>query len=284
MPLDLPQLLDSLDLKAKQLQSLLPLDAPTIQALNFSVWTPFEIEIIATSNQMEGNSLTLQETELVLSKGVTISGKPLKDHLEAVNLKAAFDTVKKLASSPEPLSDHQILFLHSLVLSRIQDDWAGRYRSVPVRISGSNHVPPNPAKVPDLMKAWLTSARDSHPVIQAAHDHQTLVDIHPFADGNGRIARLIMNLALLKNGLPPVAIPSDSKSRLTYHEAVESSRLNPVHFQVFLAHLVDTTLDKYLSVLSEVTRENGSPLLGSLGTPVFAEAQTFSSTCSGETS
>ncbi len=239
--------------KQRRLQALRPLEPSQVRALEEKVIAVFDLEVIATSNQIEGNSLTVRETEMVISKGLTISGKPLKDHLEAVNLHAAFIYIKTLAKNDEPVVGRLIRELHQMVLSRISDEWAGIYRTVPVRISGAKHEPPHFLEVPTLMKEWENEKYDAalHPVQQAADIHARLVTIHPFVDGNGRTARLLMNLVLLRAGYPAIVIPSDSTSRLAYYDALEKTQIgeDSQAFREFIATATDVMLDRYLETL-----------------------------------
>lgn len=242
--------------KQKQLQALRPLEPSQVRALEEKVVAAFDLEVIATSNQIEGNSLTLRETEMVLSKGVTIAGKPLKDHLEAINLSAAFDYVKRLVKSSKPITGRVVRELHQMVLSRIADDWAGIYRTVPVRIAGAKHQPPHFLEVPRLMDEWeieiAAASLDLHPAQLAADVHEKFVTIHPFVDGNGRTARLLMNLVFLRAGYPAVVIPSDSASRLAYYDALEDTQTgaHPEAFREFIIAAADVMLDRYLATLA----------------------------------
>lgn len=241
--------------KQQRLQALRPLEPSQVRALEEKVIAAFDLEVIASSIQIEGNSLTLRETEMVLSKGITIAGKPLKDHLEAVNFSAAFDYVKSLVENSEPLTERLVRELHQMVLSRIADDWAGVYRTVPVRIAGSKHQPPNFLEVPRLMAEWETETAAAslalHPAHLAADVHEKFVTIHPFVDGNGRTARLLMNLAFLRAGYPAIVIPSDSTSRLAYYDALEDTQTGsrPEAFRDFIATAADVMLDRYLATL-----------------------------------
>ncbi len=150
-----------------------------------------------------------------------------------------------------------MLAIHSAVLTRLDDEWAGRYRNVPVRIVGSKHLPPNALKVPDLMDEWEQNAATAwtkqHPVLLAADLHSLLAGIHPFVDGNGRTSRLVMDLALLRHGWPLIVIPSDSALRLAYDEALEQTQTGekPEAFPDFMCQRVDAMLDRYLAVLGE---------------------------------
>lgn len=237
--------------KHQRLAALRPLSPESVASLA-AAW---DVRMVHESNAIEGNSLTLRETDLVLSKGVTVSGKPLKDHLEAVNLAKAWERVKELAKPGAALTERDLLDLHRIVLTSVEDSFAGSYRTGAVRISGSNHVPPNPVKVPDLMAAlFLELPGISDPVERAAKLHHGISHIHPFADGNGRCARLAMNFVLIAAGYPPVSIPMDL--RMDYYRALEAADAGD--FQAWLGFLttqLDKELDEWLSALEPISTE-----------------------------
>lgn len=213
---------EALTQKKAQLDHYRPL--PDALVRNLEEW--FRVELTYTSNALEGNTLTRRETALVVEKGLTVGGKSLREHLEAANHAHALDFVYNFATRlPSSITEKDILHIHDVILKGIDDDNAGYYRSVPVRISGSAVVLPNPRKVPDKMQdftAWLQTA-DLHPVALASEAHYALVTIHPFVDGNGRTARLLMNLILMMYGYPPAIIrPRD---RLAYIGALEKAQL-----------------------------------------------------------
>ena len=180
----------------------------------------FLIEYTYNSNAIEGNTLTLQETALVL-EGVTIDKKPLKDHLEAVGHKDAFLFVEKLARDLSPLTEHDIKQIHTLVLADRPED-RGLYRRIPVRISGAYHQPPEPVQIPGLIEKLLQEFSDNqmHPIERAALFHLKFEGIHPFVDGNGRTGRLIMNLSLMQEGYLPIDIKYTDRKR--YYDAFDS--------------------------------------------------------------
>lgn len=212
-----------LDPKKKRLDALRPLKPELIR--NLEEW--FRVELTYTSNAIEGNTLTRRETAVVLEKGLTVSGRSLREHLEAANHAKALDWIKELVSLPKhPIGEKEILSLHEMILKGVDDANAGRYRTVPVRISGSTVILPNPRKVPELMSAFsaqLKSNSASHPVEAAALAHYRLVTIHPFIDGNGRTARLLMNLLLMRRGYPPAFILP--RERLAYLAGLEKAHL-----------------------------------------------------------
>ncbi|TZF83252.1 Fic family protein [Pedobacter sp. BS3] len=214
-----------------------------------------ETEYTYESNRIEGNTLTLMETELVIHKGLTISGKPLKDHLEAINHTHALDFIKDLAKNKEPFTEPVLLDIHRLILRSINDQYAGKYRDVQVLISGSEFVPPQPFLVPKQMEDYFrfyNEQKDSlHPVELSAELHERLVTIHPFIDGNGRTARLIMNLILIRNGYPIAILKGDSETRLKYYKALETAQTggNKTDFILLVADTVKQALEKYLGIL-----------------------------------
>lgn len=176
----------------------------------------YKISLTYTSNAIEGNSLTESETKVVIEDGLTIGGKPLKDHLEALGHALAYDFIYNLANAKREISEGDILKLHHLFYEKIDEDNAGKYRKVPVFVSGTDYVFPAPDAVPALMKAFVENIagqrKKLHPIEFAAWLHNQFVNIHPFIDGNGRVARLLMNLALLQSGyvitiIPPVIRP-----------------------------------------------------------------------------
>ena len=233
--------------KYQRLAALRPLSPESVA----SIAAAWDLRMVYESNSIEGNSLTLRETDLVLSRGVTVSGKPLKDHLEAVNLAMAWKQVQQLAQPAAVLTERDLLDLHRIVLTRVEDNFAGTYRTGAVRIAGSNHIPPNPVKVPDLMEELFAEIQaTADPVERAAKLHYGIARIHPFADGNGRAARLAMNFILLAAGYPPVSIPTDL--RQPYYTALEAADSGDFPAWLdFLTRQLDHELDLWLDALEE---------------------------------
>jgi Fic family protein len=191
---------------------------------------------------------------VVIRRGLTVAGKPLKDHLEAKNHLEAFHLLQRLVSQQMPLDESVLLQLHAVILRGIEDEWAGRYRNVGVRISGSRHVPPNPLKVPTLMEelfAWYPTQTSIHPVELAADLHLRLAQIHPFIDGNGRVCRLVMNLHLMQRGYPLTIIRAANTQRAEYYQALANSdeSSDPAAFRTFIAARVLESLQRYTEVL-----------------------------------
>ena len=203
-------------LKAR-LDALRPLTSASLDALE--VW--YDVELTYTSNAVEGNTLTRSETALVLEKGITVRGKPLRDHMEAIDHREALGYVRRLAARDEPLREGDVRDLHALVLARSQPGEAGRYSAHQRAVAGSTVAFPSPAGIGPLMAAfgeWLSAAP---PAFETAFEaHYRLVTIHPFSDGNGRTARLLMNLCLLRGGYPPVVVGPEE--RADYLDALEA--------------------------------------------------------------
>ena len=194
-----------IDQLKEQLASLRPLNDTELKRLR----EEFMIENTYNSNAIEGNTLTLRETALILQEGVTIAQKPIKEHLEAIGHKDAFEYVVTLADTHSPLTERVIKDIHSLILMNDANN-KGVHRSVPVRILGANHTPPQPYLVPvqmeQLIADYETMKREKHVIEAIAEFHLRFEGIHPFIDGNGRTGRLVLNLELMKAGLLPVNV------------------------------------------------------------------------------
>lgn len=183
-----------------------PIDTPMLKQIR----EYFRIGMTYSSNALEGNSLTETETKIVIEDGITIGGKPVKDHLEALGHSEAYDLLFRLAKGRD-ITEANVKELHRLFYYRIDAKQAGKYRKQRVIITGTDFIPPGPERIPELMKSFIAGIQETrakhHPVEFAAIIHKELVTIHPFIDGNGRAARLLMNLALLQAGYPPAIIP-----------------------------------------------------------------------------
>jgi Fic family protein len=234
--------------KKERLDRLRPLPAEALANLEHY----YDIEITYASNAIEGNTLGPVETTLVIDKGITIGGKPLKDHLEALDHYDAMRYIRQLAREGAPLVESDIRNLHRLVMLRSRPEIAGRYADLArfVRTETGRYDFPSPAEVPALMtdySAWLREAPIS---AETAFDgHRRLVDIHPFNDGNGRTARLLMNLILIRAGYPPIAVrPED---RPSYIAALQQSQAGAGSeaFDALLYRRLDATLAEYLTAL-----------------------------------
>jgi len=244
----LTALIDSVEQKKAQLDRVRPLSAAVLAQLQ----KHYDIELTYTSNAIEGNTLTLRETAEVIEHGITVGGKSLRDHLEAVDHYEAVQWMRELATLTAPIGESTVCELHQRIVARSQPAIAGIYSRLPRRIAGSPVVFSNPAKIPHLMVefgAWLKTVPPDPAFVFEAH--LRLTAIHPFGDGNGRTARLLMNLLLIRGGYPPVAVrPEDRK---TYLDALERGSLTEDlrPFQIFMHERLDATLREYLTALQE---------------------------------
>jgi Fic family protein len=240
------ELLTSIGVKKAKLDALRPMSGAALRALQKS----FDVDLTYTSNAIEGNTLTLRETAEVIEHGITVGGKKLKDHLEAVDHYDAVLWMRDLAVREVTVGESVVRELHRRIVSRSEPHIAGIYSPHRRRIAGSPVVFPNPLKVPDLMQEFGRWLEQAPLTPQAAFDaHFRLTAIHPFSDGNGRTARLLMNLQLLRAGYVPMTVrPEDRK---TYLDALElgslASDVRP--FQTFMHSRLDATLSDYLAVL-----------------------------------
>lgn len=236
-----------IDKKKKELDTKRPLTEGEAIRLN----EEFIVEYTYNSNAIEGNTLTLRETDLVL-RGLTIDKKPLKDHMEAVGHKEAFDYVRELVKDNIPLSENIIKKIHFLVLADKKDD-RGVYRRVPVRIMGAAHEPVQPYLIQPKMEQLLIDFKNSneHIVTKLARFHIEFEAIHPFIDGNGRTGRLLVNLELMKAGYPPIDIKY--MDRLAYYNAFDEYHVkhNLSVMEKLFAKYINERLDKYLKILQD---------------------------------
>ena len=220
----------------------------------------FDVELTYTSNAIEGNTLTHRETAEVIEHGITVGGKALKDHLEALDHYEAVLWMRQLAGQSARIGEDTVCELHRRIVARSEPQIAGVY-SPHRRVAGSPMVFPNPVKVPELMQAFGRELESSLATPDTAFDaHFRLTAIHPFSDGNGRTARLLMNLLLIRGGYPPVAVrPEDRKPYLeTLEHGSLTQDLRP--FQAFMHARLDATLGEYLSAVQEALPEPGQTL------------------------
>ena len=223
--------------------------------------THFRIRNIYNSNAIEGNALDVGETRLVVEAGLTISGKPLKDQAEAKNLSEALDFLEELATGyQEPLTERDVRQIHDLVLKGIDDDNAGRYRSVAVEISGSAFSPPSPESIPAAMRdfgEWLATASvdpanvvSLNGLLASVAAHTWFVTVHPFIDGNGRVARLLLNLMLMRFGFPVAIVSKEDRAR--YYDALEDSQSSDISgFAALVGECIEESLEDYEAAAAE---------------------------------
>ena len=250
---DINVLLKEVDVQKEQLSALRPLPEEALKKIQDAL----DIEYTYESNRIEGNTLTLQETALVVNEGVTISGKSMREHLEAINHAEAISYIKDIAKQDIEISERTIKEIHALILHGIDRENAGRYRTVPVMISGSTHMPPQPYLIEKQMEDFILrfkqmEAEKVHPVIIAAYLHDELVRIHPFIDGNGRTSRLLMNLYLLRHGYVIITLKGSNDAKVNYYKALEMSHTEqlPEDFQKLVIEAEIAALQKYLSIMA----------------------------------
>ena len=238
------ELLARINEKMKQLNSMRPIPADALARLHE------EMRLVHTyhSNAIEGNTLTLQETKLILEEGLTIGGKSLREHLEASNNAKAFDRMEELTKKKRAIDHVTIQEIHEIVTRGILED-AGRYRTRNVRIAGAAKTPPDWSKIVKLMNDLIEKIAESkaHPIETASFLHHRFVEIHPFSDGNGRVARLLTNLYLIARDYPPVVLKKEDRGK--YYRslrAADAGNLGP--FANFMAKAVDENLTLYLSI------------------------------------
>ena len=250
---DINVMLKEVDVQKEQLSALRPLPEEALKKIQDAL----DIEYTYESNRIEGNTLTLQETALVVNEGVTISGKSMREHLEAINHAEAISYIKDIAKQDIEISERTIKEIHALILHGIDRENAGRYRTVPVMISGSTHMPPQPYLIEKQMEDFILrfkqmEAEKVHPVLIAAYLHDELVRIHPFIDGNGRTSRLLMNLYLLRHGYVIITLKGSNDAKVNYYKALEMSHTVqlPEDFQKLVIEAEIAALQKYLSIMA----------------------------------
>lgn len=238
----------SLDEKKKILDSKRPLPKETLKSLEEN----FKLEWTYNSNAIEGNTLTLKETKVVL-EGITIGGKTMREHLEVINHNEAIEFLEELINDNRELTEIDIKNIHAIVLKGIDDEDAGRYRTENVIISGASHIPPESIRVPELMEKLIYRYDEwkekYHPIVVAALLHAEFVKIHPFIDGNGRTARLLMNFEVMKNGYPPIIIKTEQRHK--YYDTLDEGAMtgNYTEFVKIVAKQAVEMIDLYLKVI-----------------------------------
>jgi len=236
-------LLNIIEKKKNKLDSLRPLPKDALKRIIEDI----RLRHTYHSDAIEGNTLTLQETKLVLEEGVTIGGKPLKDHIEARNDAEAFDLMIKLVKSKKKISQEIIQQIHEFVMKGILTN-PGQYRTENVRITGAKIRPPSYLKIVKLMDEYVRNIEKLkfQTIKKAAYIHHEFVRIHPFIDGNGRVARLITNFYLMKNGYPPIVIQKEDRKKY-YKTLNKADQGNLSDFATFIAHSVNESIQYYLS-------------------------------------
>ena len=238
---------DEVDSLKKELDSKRPISKETLKSLKESI----NLEWTYNSNGIEGNTLTLRETQVVL-EGITVGGKTITEHLEAINHEKAILYLDDLVKDKQPITEWNIKNIHQLILKEIDNENAGRYRKENVTIKGATHIPPDFVKIPELMEKLILNYETwnkYHLIIKSALLHGELVKIHPFVDGNGRTSRLIMNLDLMNHGYNPVIIKKEN--RLEYYEVLDKAHTigDYTDFIKLVTKLEIEILKKYLELL-----------------------------------
>ena len=246
----LQKTLDEIDVLKTKLDSFRKFDS-------FRIAQALELEYTFESNRIEGNTMTLRETDLVINEGLTISGKSMREHLEVINHHEAIAYIKDLMQKNMPINERELLTVHNLILRGIHPEDAGHYRKVQVMIQGSSHKPPQPflvnKEMEDLFIWYETNKLSLHPIVLAAEMHERLVTIHPFIDGNGRTSRLVMNLILLQHGYIIANIKGDYDSRMHYYRTLETAQTknNKEDFLLFIAQIEKESLERYLTIIGQ---------------------------------
>lgn len=251
---NLQELYEQLEDIKKCLDSFRPFSESQIKNLNDF----FDLEYTYHSNKIEGNTLTKSETYLIVSKGLTVGGKTINEHLEAQNHQFAIDYIRDLVKNNIEFNKFELLNIHQLILQKIDLINSGKYRNIDVKITSSLHEPPSFLQVPQLMdnffKFYEENRLSMHPVEFSSEIHERLVTIHPFVDGNGRTARLVMNLILLQNGYPITIIGSEENQRLEYYDYLELAQTgqdpNKEKFKLMIAKNVKNIMFQYLNLIA----------------------------------
>lgn len=244
-------ILAEIDALQHTLRNLRPLNKEELQRLR----DEFIIETTYNSNAIEGNTLTLRETALILQEGITIAEKPLRDHLDAIGFKDAFYYIIDLASHNTPLTEETIKTIHSLVLMNDREN-RGKYRNVPVRILGALHTPPQPYMVQpaieQLIRQYAEWKQEKHIIEAVALLHLEFESIHPFIDGNGRTGRLLLNFELIKSGFLPVDIKfTDRRKYYDCFDAYHSNNKNPEKMISLIAEYEKAELKRYIDIIKQ---------------------------------
>lgn len=241
-------ILKSIEGKKRELDKYRPFPAALVRKLE----EEFTLEWTFNSNAIEGNTLTLQETALVVNRGITIGGKSLREHFEAINHVEAVNYLYDFCGKKSDLTEKFILDIHKMIVKNIDDESAGTYRRHNVRIVGAYHLPPDARKINRLIGEyinWYYESSGKLPVAElASRVHYKLVHIHPFLDGNGRTARLLMNLVLIRNGYPPAVLLNLDRKK--YYRVLKDADMgNSEHLDNFIGKSIERSLVLYLNTI-----------------------------------
>ena len=239
------RLFNRIQQKKAQLDKLRPLPQQALLKLQEQL----AIEWTYNSNAIEGSTLTLRETQLIIEQGITIGGKSLQEHFEVINHQEAINFVENLVEQHAVITPYLVRQIHALVLAKIDEENAGKFRTVPVRIVGSAHRPTEPWDIQEQMNKWGEGLKNLElsldPIMVSTVAHHELVSIHPFIDGNGRTARLVMNLILMKAGYPPAIIAKENRQQY-YSVLSQADRGNITPFINLVGRAVERNLTLYI--------------------------------------
>lgn len=243
------KLLLDIDERKAQIDARRPLSEEQLKRIK----KVFDVDYTYNSNAIEGSTLTLSETKIILNEGLTIGGKKMSEHLEAINHKEAIDFIEELSVN-DIISEKNIKDIQYLILKGIDSKYAGIYRDKPVGVQkndGTIYHFCEPLKIAEKMNSFIEDINNSnvHPIIKAADAHYNFVSIHPFIDGNGRTARLLMNLILINSGYPPAVIKMSN--RADYILAIEKAQNEDVidDFYIVIAEALLDSINKYIEIL-----------------------------------
>ena len=255
-PLALSRRIQNLLLEIDNLHNRWKMDKPTDKAWIAQWKNALKINYTFESNRIEGNTLSLDETQKVIYEGLTIGGKSMNEHFEAINHAEAFDYILALINNNEALNENVFKEIHRLVLKNIDNKNAGKYRATAIKIKNSQYTPPQAYLVNELMTNFFISYNKektkSHPVILAANLHERITSIHPFSSGNGHVARLVMNFILLKHGYTLANIKGSHNERMEYFYALEKVRDSEdvEIFQTFIIKTAKQSLEEHLKLVA----------------------------------
>lgn len=246
----LEKILREIDILKEKLDSYRQFDS-------YKITQALELEYTFESNRIEGNTMTLRETDMVINEGLTIYEKSMREHLEAINHQEAIGFIKDLTQKNNSLNEKDLLSIHNLILRGIIPEDAGRYRKVQVMIQGSSFMPPQALMIAKEMEEYFIwyeiNKNKLHPVVLAAEMHERLITIHPFIDGNGRTSRLIMNLILMQKGYLIANIKGDYENKMQYYQTLETAQTkkDKEDFLLFIAKIEKESLERYISIIGQ---------------------------------
>ena len=268
-PMNLEEKFQEIDKLKAWLDSFRPLNPSVMEEMKKF----YDVKFTYNSNAIEGNTLTQNETELVLEKGITIGGKSLKEHLEVIGHKEAINYIEELAQKQDILTEREIKDIHSIIMQSLDKQEAGKYRSIDVKAAGTDHVYPPHYKIRDLMKdfcTWLKAeeTKKLHPLKLATLAHYKLASIHSFKDGNGRTSRLLMNLILLQHGFPVTVITN--QNRKEYIDSLIHAQENQDNIIPFLEIVISAQKESLIDYLRITST---APNYENKGLPFYKEMQ-----------